>query len=473
MPMRRSSGNPAAARRPPSGCGLRHGRLQLLAVDPQRLGLRPPLDHHAGLRVRRGVRGADGVLRVIGRRRLPVGLRHRPRRTGCGSPMPSSSSSTQFFRPDLRPTGTPERPEAAPTERRRARPGRRGLAAWWQAPSVPGRVGVRHSERLGSRRIGVAVLRGHVRLATRPGSTADRRRHQAPHLDDAGSVRISPGRAMTILGGGFGRRGAGGACRAGKVGPAGTGQGGSVPYVTERDFEASSSGASFRSSSSSRPTGASPARPSRPRSRPSRARSQGKAKVVKIDIDKSPVIAQQLRIQSVPTFMVVAEGRIQDGVVGAIRKKKMHELVEPFLPRSAGALKPAELAQLLAGGAVSPVDTRDAGAFGRAHLPGAVNMPIEEIETRLAELHMLQGAARPLLPLGRQDEGAHRAPGRAGAAGGVPRGRPSRVGSRGPADSTSRIGESRGGAMGQSVGVRHERGRTGGAFPGFRAYLQP
>jgi rhodanese-related sulfurtransferase len=89
--------------------------------------------------------------------------------------------------------------------------------------------------------------------------------------------------------------------------------------------------------------------------------------------------------------MVVAEGRIQDAVVGAIRKKKMQELIEPFLPRAAGALKPTELAQLLAGGAVVPVDTRDAAAFGRAHLPGAVNLPIEEIESRLAELHMLTG----------------------------------------------------------------------------------
>ena len=118
---------------------------------------------------------------------------------------------------------------------------------------------------------------------------------------------------------------------------------------------------------------------------------QGKAKVVKIDVDKSPVLAQQLRVQSVPTFMLVAEGRIQDAVVGAVRKKKMQEMVEPFLPRAAGALKAPELAQLLAGGAVTPVDTRDAGAFGRAHLPGAINLPAEEIETRLAELHMLQG----------------------------------------------------------------------------------
>jgi thioredoxin 1/putative thioredoxin len=69
----------------------------------------------------------------------------------------------------------------------------------------------------------------------------------------------------------------------------------------------------------------------------------------------------------------------------------MRELVEPFLPRAAGALKAPELAQLIAGGAVVPIDTRDEGAFKRAHLPHAVNMPIEGIESRIAELHMLPG----------------------------------------------------------------------------------
>src|SRR5260370_28461658 len=89
--------------------------------------------------------------------------------------------------------------------------------------------------------------------------------------------------------------------------------------------------------------------------------------------------------------MVVAEGRIQNAVFGAIRKKKMQELVEPFLPRSVGAFKPVELAQLVSAGAVVPIDTRDAAAYMRAHVPGAVNMPIEGIELRLAELQMLPG----------------------------------------------------------------------------------
>ena len=36
-------------------------------------------------------------------------------------------------------------------------------------------------------------------------------------------------------------------------------------------------------------------------------------------------------------------------------------------------------------GAVVPVDVRDASAFGRAHLPRAKNIPIEEIEGQADE----------------------------------------------------------------------------------------
>jgi thioredoxin-like negative regulator of GroEL len=122
---------------------------------------------------------------------------------------------------------------------------------------------------------------------------------------------------------------------------------------------------------------------------------RGKAKVVKIDIERAPTLARELRVQSVPTFMVFAQQRIADVVVGAIRKKRMREMIDPFLPRAEGALKAIELAELMREGVVVPVDTRDKGAFERAHLPGAVNMPIEEIEGRLAELHMLP--ARPVV----------------------------------------------------------------------------
>ena len=191
---------------------------------------------------------------------------------------------------------------------------------------------------------------------------------------------------MTILGG-FGGRGRG----TGAGGDAPSPKGGSVPYVTERDFESEVLRSELPVLMEFTADWCQPCKAIAPEVEAFARESAGKVKVVKIDIDKSPIIAQQLRIQSVPTFMVVAEGRIQDAVVGAIRKKKMQELVEPFLPRAAGALKAPELAQLLAGGAVVPIDTRDEAAFKRAHLPRAVNMPIDGIESRLAELHMLQG----------------------------------------------------------------------------------
>ena len=122
---------------------------------------------------------------------------------------------------------------------------------------------------------------------------------------------------------------------------------------------------------------------------------EGKLSVRKIDIDKSPLLARELRIQSVPTFMLFVQGRPVDAVVGAIGKKKLREMVDPYLPRAEGAVKTVELAQLVREGRVVPVDTRDAAAFGRAHLPTARNMPLEEIEGRLAELHMLP--AQPVL----------------------------------------------------------------------------
>lgn len=118
---------------------------------------------------------------------------------------------------------------------------------------------------------------------------------------------------------------------------------------------------------------------------------EGKAKFVKVNIDQSKRLAQALRIQAVPTLMVFFRGRPVAAEQGAVRKARMRDMLDPFLPRAEGAIKAAELAQLLRRGGVVPVDTREAPAYGRAHIPGAVHMPLEEIESRLAELHMLPG----------------------------------------------------------------------------------
>lgn len=117
----------------------------------------------------------------------------------------------------------------------------------------------------------------------------------------------------------------------------------------------------------------------------------GKAVIAKVDIDRSPTIAQALRVQSVPTFVVFQEGRPVGAKTGAMNRKQLRALLEPFLPRAAGAVRAEELVELLKQGAVSLVDTREPAVFARSRLPGATSLPLDELRGRLAELHMLPG----------------------------------------------------------------------------------
>jgi thioredoxin len=110
---------------------------------------------------------------------------------------------------------------------------------------------------------------------------------------------------------------------------------------------------------------------------------EGRAKIYKIDVDKSPTIAQEMQIKSVPTFMVVKGGRVVAAQPGALRLKQLRAMIDPFLPRSESAVRVEEFLKLAQSGRVVAVDTRDAGSFGRAHIPGAVNLPLIEVETKI------------------------------------------------------------------------------------------
>lgn len=180
----------------------------------------------------------------------------------------------------------------------------------------------------------------------------------------------------------------------GKAAPRAGGNGadtGSIAYVTERDFEQVVLLAETPVLVQFTADWCQPCKTIAPEVEAFAAEMEGKLRVVKVDIDKSQMLARQLRIQSVPTFMLFAEQRLADAQVGALGKKQLRAMVEPFLPRSAGALKARELAELIKQGAVTPVDVRDAATYARAHLPGAKSLPIEELEGRLAELYMLPG----------------------------------------------------------------------------------
>src|SRR3954463_871299 len=55
---------------------------------------------------------------------------------------------------------------------------------------------------------------------------------------------------------------------------------------------------------------------------------EGKAKVVKVDIDKSKRLATSLRIQAVPTYMVFHKGRPVAGDQGVLKRAQLRELLE-------------------------------------------------------------------------------------------------------------------------------------------------
>src|SRR5690606_11968048 len=120
---------------------------------------------------------------------------------------------------------------------------------------------------------------------------------------------------------------------------------------------------------------------------------EGRALIVEIDVDESPRIAQALRIQSVPTFIVFVAGKPVDATQGVQKKEQLAALLEKHLPRMPGALSPREAFALVEKQRLIPVDTRPTAVFDRAHLAGAQSFPIETIREQVADLIALSAPA--------------------------------------------------------------------------------
>lgn len=124
----------------------------------------------------------------------------------------------------------------------------------------------------------------------------------------------------------------------------------------------------------------------------------GKVKFVKVDVDHNPRIAQSFRVQSIPMLVIMAEGKVANVLMGAQPKQQILAALEPVLPRDPGEVTAKELAALVGARRVIVVDTRDAFSYGRAHLPTAIHVPLEELVTKSAEL---KRAGRPVIVYGR------------------------------------------------------------------------
>src|SRR6201990_248177 len=59
--------------------------------------------------------------------------------------------------------------------------------------------------------------------------------------------------------------------------------------------------------------------------------ADGAVKLVKVNIDENPEIAQQLRIQSIPTVYAFRNGQPVDGFMGAIPESQLRQFVQGLM----------------------------------------------------------------------------------------------------------------------------------------------
>lgn len=110
--------------------------------------------------------------------------------------------------------------------------------------------------------------------------------------------------------------------------------------------------------------------------------------IAKLDVDASPMVAQALRVQSIPTLVMFVDGRPVKAVQGAQPKEVLVELIEESVPElQKPTIDVEELAVLLDRGApVTVVDIRDPRDFSRSHLRHAKCVAPEDLRTQLQEL---------------------------------------------------------------------------------------
>jgi len=118
--------------------------------------------------------------------------------------------------------------------------------------------------------------------------------------------------------------------------------------------------------------------------------ANGTIKLAKINIDQEQEIAQQLRIQSVPTIMAFKQGRPVDGFVG----QQPESQIKAFIERLAGPVGPSPIDQALE----AADQARAAGDYGQAAgLYGAV------LEEDAENLQAIAGLSQCYMAAGEPD----------------------------------------------------------------------
>lgn len=121
--------------------------------------------------------------------------------------------------------------------------------------------------------------------------------------------------------------------------------------------------------------------------------AKGKVRLVKIDIDKNQMLANQLRIQSIPTVYAFFQGRPVDGFQGAVPESQVKEFVAR-LSALGGETGAPDIGAMLDGADV---------AFNAGDVAGAADIYGRVAEAEEGNARALAGLARCEVALGDVD----------------------------------------------------------------------
>ena len=90
--------------------------------------------------------------------------------------------------------------------------------------------------------------------------------------------------------------------------------------------------------------------------------ANGAVRMVKLNIDENPEIAQQMRIQSIPAVYAFRDGRPVDGFVGAVPESQVKQFIQRLSGGKGGGPSPVEEALAMAKETLQSGDPAGAGA---------------------------------------------------------------------------------------------------------------
>jgi len=109
--------------------------------------------------------------------------------------------------------------------------------------------------------------------------------------------------------------------------------------------------------------------------------AKGAVRLVKVDVDKNPRIAAQLRVQSIPTVYAFVDGQPVDGFTGAVPDSQL----KAFIDRLSGPPAPSDLEEVLALAAES---------LGLGDIGGAAQAYAQALQLDPENLKAIAGLAR-------------------------------------------------------------------------------